>query len=96
MSTERIEYYLSRILTSYELPDGETKWLSHDKVGPDDMVHYFERSEQKYVLVWSDFPNSTFIHEEGLEPVQVRGGKDEWYHVREGCVAGYYSLYKDY
>lgn len=86
----------AEVLTRYDLPAGTTVWHSHDKVGPDDMVHYFSRGTQKYALAWSDHPNATFIHEENLPSVLVRGGKDEWLHVKEGSLKGYYSLYEDY
>lgn len=83
------------VLSRYDLSPGKISWSSHDKVGPDDMVHYFSIDQQKYALVWNDFPNSTFIHEEGLKPVLVSGGKDEWLHVKDGELIGYYSLYED-
>lgn len=84
------------VLVKYILPDGLTVWHAHDKVGPDDIVHYFSRSNQKYALVWSDHPNVTFIHEENMKPVPVKGGKNEWLHIEEGELMGYYSLYEDY
>lgn len=97
MAQSDLETELERqVLRQYALPVAPTNWLSHDAVGPDDVVHYFSRGDQKYALVWSDFPNATFIHEEGLTPVPVFGKNDEWLHVPEGELAGYFSLYEDY
>lgn len=78
------------------LPVAPVNCGSHDAVGPDDMVHYFSRGDQKYALVWSYFPNATFIHAEGLTPVPVFGQNNEWLHASEGELAGYFSLPEDY
>ncbi|MGB4761997.1 MAG: hypothetical protein WBP12_01405 [Candidatus Saccharimonas sp.] len=83
------------VLAKYDLPDGSTSWYAHDTVGPDDVVHYFSRNGQKYALVWNDFPNATFIHDEGLPPVHVRTGDNERLHIENGDLAGHYSLYQD-
>lgn len=83
------------ILSLYTLPPGATIWRSHDKIGPDDAAHYFTRNSQNYVLVYNDFPEATFIHEEQLTPVLVTGGNDEWLHIPSGDLVGYYSLYLD-
>lgn len=83
------------VLAKYDLPAGTTWWRSHDTIGLDDVAHYFTHGDSKYVLVWNDFPNETFIHEEGLDPVFVQGGSDEWLHITAGELRGYYSLYRD-
>jgi len=83
------------VLAKYDLPHGLTIWRSHDTIGLDDEAHYFSHGTDKYVLVWSDHPNETFIHEEKLPPVYVRGGPDEWLHIESGELTGHYSLYHD-
>lgn len=85
----------SDVLARYDLPEGKVSWRSHDMIGLDDVAHYFTLDGSNYVLVWNDFPNETFIHEERLPPVRVRGGSDEWLHIETGDGAGYYTLYKD-
>lgn len=94
--TSRIEKQLeSIVLDKYDLLPGDTVWHAHDRVGPDDMVHYFSRNNERYALVWNDFPNTTFIHEEQLPLVHIKAGNDEWLHIKTGDLAGYYSLYQD-
>lgn len=83
------------VLAKYDLPHGLTVWRSHDTIGLDDEAHYFTHGVDRYVLVWSDHPNETFIHEEKLPPVFTHEGADEWLHIESGEVAGYYSLYRD-
>lgn len=96
MYTQNYEQLLDKeILVRYQLPQLETVWIAHDKIGSDDVAHYFTCGDIPYVLVWSDFPNTTFIHEERLAPVLVKGQKDEWLHVKSGELAGHYSLYED-
>lgn len=94
--TPEIEKQLEEeVLSEYNLPAGLTSWSSHDNVGPDNTVHYFSRNGEQYALVWNDFPNTTFIHEEELPPVFTKNGTDEWLHIKTGSLVGYYSLYVD-
>ena len=77
MYTQNYEQLLCKeILVRYQLPQLETVWIAHDKIGPDDVAHYFTRGDISYVLVWSDFPSTTFIHEEGLVPVLAKAQQD--------------------
>lgn len=95
MKSQFEQHLETDVLAKYNLPSGQIIWHSHDNVGPDDVVHYFTIGNQKYALVWNEFPNETFIHEEQLTPVLVNGGADEWLHLQTGELAGYYSLYED-
>lgn len=95
VSKQLEEQLENMVLDKYALLPGLTTWHAHDTVGPDDIVHYFSRNDTHYALVWNDFPNTTFIHEENLPPVLTKNGKDEWLYIETGDLAGYYSLYQD-
>lgn len=97
------QFYENVILPQYseEVKFEKVTWKDHGKVDLDAWAHYFDdESGREYVLLYEDFPGSTFLND-GLTHEVVKLGDESSLHVAVDPgkqivnLTGYFTLYRE-
>ncbi len=104
MSNKFLEqFYENVILPQYGDKTGfkSIAWKDHGKVDLDAWAHYFEdENGREYVLLYEDFPGSTFL-DDGLTHEVVRRGNETSLQlslddgIKIENIIGYFTLYRE-
>ena len=95
--------YEEVILPNYaEINTSEIVWKDHGKIDLDAWAHYFEDKQgREYVLLFEDFPGSTYLND-GLTHEVVKYGKDDTIQINLTMphkyvpnVTGSFTLFKE-
>lgn len=98
--TDIEKYYEKDIIPQYGIDTKNIIWTDHGRIAEDTFAHYFSSGDEKYILVFEDFPSqSNFVAEDyksisapGHEYGRIRTDDPENYIEN---ITGYFTLYED-